>query len=303
MEMTSCERIVINKTAAKVARSSAGITLVLWALIALYAGARVLQVFPGKVPMRTVVALHVLPPLVFALIHGAMAYRVRGILTFVALYVMIGNIFENVGVLTGFPFGHYFFTEVMGPKIFQVPIFLGLAYVGMGYLAWTLARVILRDTRGILVGSRIVTLPLVAASIMVAWDLAMDPVWATIVHAWIWVRGGAYFGVPVSNFFGWYLTVYISYQLFALYLRGSRVNANPLPSGYLRLGVVFYGVSAAGNAFLVILPRGPLVVTDPAGTQWNVAAITAACALVSIFIMGAITLLAWSRIKDIYTEV
>jgi hypothetical protein len=49
----------------------------LWALIILYAAARVLQVFPGRVPMLAVVALHVLPPALFALIHGAMFYRAR----------------------------------------------------------------------------------------------------------------------------------------------------------------------------------------------------------------------------------
>jgi uncharacterized membrane protein len=48
---------------------------------------------------------------------------------------------------------------------------------------------------------------------MVAWDLASDPVWATIVRAWVWRDGGVYFGVPLSNFFGWYLNVYILYQL------------------------------------------------------------------------------------------
>jgi putative membrane protein len=46
---------------------------------------------------------------------------------------------------------------------------------------------------------------------MVAWDLSMDPVWSTVMHSWIWLQGGAYFGVPVSNFLGWYLTVYVIY--------------------------------------------------------------------------------------------
>ena len=39
-----------------------GTILALWALLVLYAGARVLQIFPGRVPIVVVVALHVLPP-------------------------------------------------------------------------------------------------------------------------------------------------------------------------------------------------------------------------------------------------
>jgi len=177
-----------------------------------------------------------------------------------------------------------------------VPIFLGLAYLGMGYLSWTLGRVILGGSQRPLGGSRVVTLPLIAALIMVAWDLCMDPVWATVVHAWIWQQGGAYFGVPVSNFLGWYLHVYILYQLFALYLRCRPTNRSPLPSGYWRLAVLFYGVSAAGNLLLVIPRPGFSLVTDPTGKEWQVSSITAACALASIFTMGAFALLAWIRL-------
>ncbi len=130
-------------------------TLVLWSLIVVYASARFLQAFPGRVPMLAIVALHVLPPLLFAFLHGAMLYGLRGILTFFALCVAIGGLIETFGVLTGFPFGHYYFTDVMGPKIFVVPIFLGLAYVGMGYLSWTLASVILGALPNSLTGSRV----------------------------------------------------------------------------------------------------------------------------------------------------
>jgi uncharacterized membrane protein len=252
-----------------------GAILALCALLALYAGARVLQVFPGGVPIVVVVALHVLPPIVFALIHGAMSYLWRGILIFFAICLVVGNIFENVGVRTGFPFGHYYFTDLMGPKLFAVPIQLGLAYLGMAYLSWTLARLILGGVQNPLKGSRVVTLPLVAAFIMVAWDFSQDPVWSTILHLWIWQQGGAYFGVPVSNFLGWYLTVYVFYQSFAMYLRGRSVNLGAFNSSYWNLAVLFYAVSAVGNILLVIPRSGGSVVSDPAGTPWKVSDITA----------------------------
>jgi putative membrane protein len=240
--------------------------------------------------MLAVVALHVIPPAVFALIHGARLYGSRGILIFIALCLAIGNILENLGVLTGFPFGHYYFTDLMGPKLFHVPILLGLAYVGMSYLSWTLGRLILG-------GLRVVTLPLIASFIMVAWDLSQDPVWSTVLHAWIWLRGGPYFGVPVSNFLGWYLTVYLIYQSFALYLRG-RTNSDSMPAGYWHQAVLFYGFSAAGNLLLLIPKAGPSVVSDPAGALWKVSDITSVSALVSIFVMGAFALIAWVRLKD-----
>jgi uncharacterized membrane protein len=264
----------------------------------LYGIARVLQVSPGKVPIPVVVALHVLPPIVFALIHGAMFYRTRVIVIFFAICLVVANIFENLGVRTGFPYGHYYFTDLMGPKLFAVPLQLGLAYLGMAYLSWTLARLILGDVRTTLHGSHVVTLPLVAAFVMVAWDFSQDPVWSTILHLWIWRDGGAYFGVPVSNFLGWYLTVYVFYQLFALYLRGRSANPEPLPSSYWKLAVLFYAASAAGNVLLVIPQAGRSVVLDPSGAQWRVGDITGTCAVVSMFTMGAFAVLARVRLSD-----
>ena len=277
--------------------------IAMWVLLSVYAVARVFQVLPGRLPMMAVVALHVLPLLVFALIHGAMSYRMHGILIFFAMCLVVGNVFENLGVATGFPFGRYYFTDAMGPKLFQVPILLGLAYVGMGYLSWTLGRVILGYLRTPLVGAQVITLPLVASFIMVAWDFANDPVWANINRLWVWQHGGAYFGVPLTNFVGWYFVVYLIYQSFAIYLRERSANDNPMPSGYWRWAVIFYALAAAGNIIIVLPKPTPAVVFDPTGTSWNVSGITGACALVSSFAMGAFTLIAWVRLLDQTTKV
>jgi uncharacterized membrane protein len=264
----------------------------LWMLVVLYAAARVTQAYPDKIPVLAIVALHVLPPLLFALVHGSLRYGVRGMLIFVGLCVVIGNFFENLGILTGFPFGHYHFTDVMGPKIFHVPILLGLAYIGMGYLSWTLGLIIAGNRQ-----NRVWATPLIAAFAMVAWDLSMDPIWSNLVHGWVWHDGGAYFGVPVSNFLGWYLTVYLIYQSFALYLRRKPDARSPLPTRYWQLAVVFYGVSAAGNLF-VVAPPGLPVVTDAAGTVWKVSDMLGVSALVSIFLMGAFAVIAAVRLMD-----
>jgi uncharacterized membrane protein len=279
-----------------IAKSKRGTDLLLWALIAIYAVARVLQVFPDRVPMGLIVTLHVFPPIIFALIHGATRYRIRGILIFFLTCLIVGNVVENIGVITGFPYGRYYFTDVMGPKLFNVPIMLGLAYLGMGYLSWTLACTILRSARSSIRGSLIIVVHVVASFVMVAWDLAMDPIWGTVLHAWIWQRGGPYFGVPISNFVGWYLTVYLIFQFFALYLRGQSADANSLRPNYWHLAVIFYAVSAAGNILLMTPHAGLLIVTDPSGVQWKVSEIAQASALVSIFIMGGFALLAWIRI-------
>ena len=267
-------------------------------LMSLYEVARLFQLLPGNLPITGVIALHVLPLVIFALIHGAMFYGLRGILIFFVICLIVGNVFENLGVATGFPFGRYYYTDAMGPKLFQVPILVGLAYAWMGYLSWTLGRVILGNLQSPLVGTRVITLPLVAAFIMIAWDLANDPVWANLDRLWVWQESGAYFGVPLTNFLGLYCVYYLVHLSFAIYLRGRSPAANPLPASYWRWAIIVYALCAAGAVIFVLSKRVPAVVFDAIGRPWNVSAIAANCALFCIFVMGAFAAIAWVRLPD-----
>jgi putative membrane protein len=118
----------------------------LLAILALYALSRIIEVIPISTPSTPIVALEILSALAFALVHGAQQYRLRGILVFAALCLLIGNTIENIGVITGFPYGRHEFLALMGPQLMHVPILLGLAYIGMAYVSWTLARLILGVT-------------------------------------------------------------------------------------------------------------------------------------------------------------
>src|SRR5205085_6108322 len=86
-----------------------GVFIGLAMLVLLFEVARVLQILPSKLPVAGVIALHVVPLLLFALIHGAMFYGRRGILIFFVICFIAGNVFEDLGVATGFPFGRYYY--------------------------------------------------------------------------------------------------------------------------------------------------------------------------------------------------
>lgn len=264
-------------------------------ILAAYLFARLLEIVPNPIPRMAIVALDVFSATAFALVHGTRFYRLRGILVFAAICAVVGNITENLGVLTGFPFGHYYFLDLMGPKLFQVPVLLGLAYIGMAFVSWTLARLILGDFVAPVVGVRIVALPLVASFVMTAWDLAQDPVWSTVLHGWVWRDGGPWFGVPISNYLGWYANVFLIYLLFALYLGRHSELPLTVPRSALRPAVFFYLACAVCN-ILQVLPRPDTVfVADPAGHMWRSVDIAAASALVSVFVMGGFVAIAWIR--------
>jgi uncharacterized membrane protein len=273
-------------------------TSLLWAALLLYVLARLCQLYADKLATLLIVVLHVVPPAVFALLHGRLLYRWKGILAFTVCCLGFGAFFESLSIRTGFPFGHYHFTGVMGPKLFDLPILLVLAYLGVGYLSWTLGLLILRYIDKPLVRHRVVLLPLLASFIMVAWDLSMDPDWSTMDHAWIWHSGGAYFGVPLTNFLGWYLTAFLFYLAFAFYCRTRSLLPVAAPRSYWNLAILFYAIVAAGNLLIQILPMAPPVVTDPSGRSWLTASILKACAFTSVGVMLPFALLAWLRLRQ-----
>jgi uncharacterized membrane protein len=262
-------------------------------LLLLYLFGRLLQLFAGRIPNLVIVAFHVMPPALFALVHGARIYRLRGILVFSGLCLGVGTFFESLSLRTGFPFGHYEFTDLMGPKFSGLPILLALAYLGMGYLSWKVSAALLGDATTPLSGRRVVLLPLVASFVMTAWDLSMEAVWADLDRGWIWHDGGSYYGVPISNFFGWLLTTYVFYQIFALYLRNREIIPSRTEDGLL--AILFYASSAAGNLLVTAPSFLGEVFVDATGRRWMISNILSTSRLVSVFIMIPLSLGAWFR--------
>ena len=147
-------------------------------------------------------------------------------------------------------------------------------------------------------GLRVLILPLLASVIMLAWDLSMDPTWSMLDRAWIWQQGGSYFGVPVSNFFGWFLTAYLYYQAFALYCRAKAIASGPQSQRFWLPAILFYAVCGLGNILILKQPMVPPVATDPAGKQWLASDILGNCVLVSLLVMVPFSALAFLRTAE-----
>jgi len=217
---------------------------------------------------------------------------------FAVLCLGFGTLAESLSLRTAFPFGRYHFTDVMGPKVFQLPVLLALAYLGIGYVAWVVALLILGYDGKPIRGTRVFALPVLAALVMTAWDLSMDPAWAALDHAWIWEEGGGFFGVPVSNFFGWFVTAYLYYQAFALYCRTKPAHVPRARQSFWLPAILVYAVCALGNLLILKQPMAPPIVTDAAGRHWATADILGSCVLVSLLVMSPLPLLAWFRVRE-----
>src|SRR5713101_1264700 len=272
------------------ARNDKLTNVVLWGLAMAYVVASIFRVILPN--LNTFPTILLLFP--FTLIHGMKRYPWKGIVVFVVITLIVSGIMENLSILTGFPFGHYYYTDALGPKVTLVPLLIFPSYIAFGYLSWVLSTLIVGGVRR---GSTIFTaaaVPLVASFMMVAWDLSLDPIASTINQTWIWTQGGGYFGVPLTNFLGWSLTVYIFFQLTALYLR-KRGSANPSPvlpiTHYLQIILVYMWT---GVGFVLNYPFRPTntQITDAVGHVWQTSDIYETTAISAIYTMIFISILA-----------
>ncbi len=133
----------------------------------------------------------------------------RGALS-LACVALLGFAAEAVGVRFGLPFGRYAYTDALQPQTLGVPFVLGPAWmVLVAFASDAAGRLRLRGWKAYVF----------AALLTTATDLVIDPLAANRLGYWRWEEAGGYYGVPLSNFAGWFLTA-----LVACRVRGAREN-------------------------------------------------------------------------------
>jgi putative membrane protein len=124
----------------------------------------------------------------------------RGVLA-AAIIALLSFAVEHIGVTTGFPFGHYTYTDTLGTKLGgAVPIPIPFAWLMVIPGTIGMARVL--NIRGTWVG-------IVAPLLALVLDLTLEPVIAYVTGYWQWIADGPYYGVPTANFFAWGATAWL----------------------------------------------------------------------------------------------
>jgi len=235
-------------------------------------------------------------------VHAVISYGSRAALVFFATCVAVGFAMENIGVATGFPFGRYHF-EIGADllNVGRIPFVVGPMWFGAGYFSWVVAATLLGGAdRRLDRRFNLIALPVVAAFVTAQWDLVVDPPSATIAKAWIWHEGGAMFGVPPSNFFGWLLTSWLFFQGFALYLHHRNDPAGPDQAADRKLrlvGILLYVSGGITHVVPWMLGQSGDVV-DGAGQSWRLQDIRGATVVIMVFTMFFTSLLALIRLLD-----
>lgn len=159
-------------------------------------------------------------------------------------------IIEGAGANSGFLFGSYDYTDRFAPNLFGVPIAIGFAWLMVVATSHVLARWIFpHGTIAYAVTGGI------GAVIM---DLIIDPVAYRLKSYWIWEDTGWYYGIPWTNFFGWFLVSFALHVLIDLAMRHKSMSITNetaerrLVLLYLLMIVMFAMLGALGGLWLAV---------------------------------------------------
>ncbi len=221
--------------------------LTLFVLLNLYAVLSIWLNFvwiPFHTPLSTLIGL------AFAALHAGMRLGWRRALALMALAFAVSLAYESIGVATGWVYGPYHYTEKLGVKFLGlVPLLIPAAWFMMMYPAYVIAERLFGSVTG---WRGVLSIAAVGGVIMTAWDVVMDPMMVASGH-WVWEVNGAYFGVPLQNFWGWWLTVFTVFLLFLVWMGRGKPHTN-----LDRLAVISYGVVGLSSVLVSLAPQSGL---------------------------------------------
>jgi len=155
---------------------------------------------------------------------------------------------EYASTRVGIPFGLYHYTgETAGRELFisNVPLFDPLSFPFLAYASYCLARWALGAAHGFAPAA-------LAGALMMLADVVVDPL-AVVGDRWFlgrifyYAEPGVYFGVPLSNFAGWFL---VGWTIVAGFLwavrRRPRSPRSPAGGVGLYYGIVLFNLGVTG---------------------------------------------------------
>ncbi|MEM9885932.1 MAG: carotenoid biosynthesis protein [Bacteroidota bacterium] len=151
----------------------------------------------------------------------------RHIVASLLLSFSFGFFIEAVGVNTGLIFGEYRYGQVLGWKIWDTPLMIGINWAMLIYSVGVTINRISRSEKWWLKAA-------LGASMMLLLDILIEPV-AIHYEFWTWEA----VNVPLQNYISWWL---ISYGLLAFFHFSDQKPTNKVATGLLVLQFVFFAI-------------------------------------------------------------
>lgn len=210
--------------------------------------------------------------------HAASRLGWRTALTIFAIGFAISLSSELLGTTTGYPFGPYSYTAQLGYLIGnRVPFNIPTSWFFMLYASLAICGRVLRPSDSAAGRWR---WAVVAAFVLTAWDVSMDPAMVTTTH-WIWhlasdgettplrwfFLSGFFYGMPLTNWLGWLLTGCIVARAMLAVVPPSQwathVSPSPLPLVLYAANGVFPVLICVGRGMWLAVALGTAAMALP----------------------------------------
>ncbi len=140
-----------------------------------------------------------------------------------AFWIGFGS--EIIGIHTGYLYGDYVYGPTLGPKLWEVPLVIGLNWFLLVYLSGALfVKSVSNDFAAAALG----------AGVMTAMDYVMEPV-AVAMNMWYW----KFDIIPASNYAGWFL---VAFLIHLIYRKANFAKENPLVPYLLVSMILFFTI-------------------------------------------------------------
>jgi len=158
-------------------------------------------------------------PFLYTLYFSLITNGLKKTVIFFCLVFLATLLYECFALSTGL-FGEYIYTSTfLGYKLFdKVPFIIPFCWIIIMYPSMQIAQSLL-GTKTNNIGDKL-QVSCLAGLFITAWDIAMDPI-MVLKDAWKWLHSGAFFGIPLQNYIGWWLISFITIMIFQL-----TVNSN-----------------------------------------------------------------------------
>ena len=153
-------------------------------------------------------------------------------LYFFAIAFSLGMIVEIIGVKTGFPFGTYYYTEILSLSFMGVPLMIGVNWFLLSYG-------ILAGLNHFLPKAHYLLKVAIAAFSMTLMDMLIEP-FAIRHQLWVWASDE----VPLANYISWFL---ISFVLFLFAFKILPEEKNKVAWAVIIIFLAFFGLNNLFN--------------------------------------------------------
>ena len=168
-----------------------------------------------------------------------------GLLLFLLLGVF-SYLIETLGLLTSFPYGEFSYNENVGILVSNfIPISLPFAWVPLLLGAYVFAQTL---------KSNFLKMYIASIFYIIVIDLILDP-GAVYLGFWSYSEKGLWYGVPLTNYFGWFLSGSIGFLMIWSIAKHKKNN----PPSYIAVSYILSLVFWTGVCFFSKIWGGALI--------------------------------------------